>query len=100
MPLLVPEPAIRKEQGDDAAEDQSGDALAIGDVDQARDYEGTVTEARAAEQELQRAFGANLVKIFMVVPEWVSTPASACMSVNGRLSRLARHSLHTASAPL
>ena len=54
---------VRKEQGDDAAEDQGGDAHAIGDVHQVQDDEGTVTEERAAEQRGQRAFGANLVKV-------------------------------------
>ena len=80
---------VRKEQGDDAAEDQDGDALAIGDVHQVQDYECTVTEERVAEQKVQRAFGANLLHA-----------ASVRMSVKRRLVRLARHSLHTSSAPL
>ena len=42
---------VRKEQGDDAAEDQGSDALAVGDVHQVQDYEGTVTEERAAEKK-------------------------------------------------
>ena len=88
--------AVRTEQGDDAAEDQSGGTLAGGDVHQVQNYEGTVTDARAAEQELQRAFRGEPCKNPMVVPGWVSTPASARASVNGRLVRLARHSVSTA----
>ena len=57
------QPVVRKEQGDDAAEDQSCDALAAGDVHQIQDYEGTATEERAAEQKVQRPFGANFVKV-------------------------------------
>ena len=59
---------LRKEQGDDAAEDQSGDALATGDLHQVQDCESTVTEDRAAEPRVQPAFGANFVKSPMVVP--------------------------------
>ena len=59
---------LRKEQGDDAAEDQSGDALATGVLHQAQDCESTVTEDRAAEPRVQPAFGANFVKSPMVVP--------------------------------
>ena len=54
---------VRKEQRDDADEDQGGDALAIGDVHQVQDNEGTVIEERAVGQRVQTASGANLVKV-------------------------------------
>ena len=63
MDVFAGAQTVRKEQRDDAAEDQGRDALAVGDVHQVQDYEGTVTEERAAEQRVQRAFGANRAKV-------------------------------------
>ena len=51
---------LRKEQGDDPAEDQSGDALATGDLHQVQDCESTVTEDGLLSQECNQRLARTL----------------------------------------
>ena len=69
-------------QGDDAAEDQGGDAVAVGDVHQVHNCEGTVTKARSLKKscskECNGRLGANLVRVLGMSSGSVHA-ASACL---------------------